>query len=271
MNTKASFSTTSTANEYTFASAQEVGGLTVTTSSTPGGTLVFTIMKNEVPTAITCNVTTSTSTCSGGASVLFSAGDRINLSVRRSDGSDTTRTASWTLGATVMPSGPAGPTGPEGKEGKEGKTGAAGVKGATGETGATGPAGPASPGFVLGGSGGSSIAAEKTVFTGLDSQASNATENNVVSIFPETQTFTKFYCFGPKPTGRTSDVFTIRTGKMGSKEPEMGSTTATCTIPSGGSGVATSTVNVTVTAGELADVQVKVGNEAGAVSWGLAP
>jgi hypothetical protein len=121
----------------------------------------------------------------------------------------------------------------------------------------------ASPGFLLGGSGGTSISGGALVYTGLDSQASNANEEKVQSIFPMTQTFTKFYCSGPKPTGGTSDVFTVRIGGV--------SQSGTCTILTGGTGIAKETVNITLNPEQLVDVQVKMGNEAGAVSWSLAP
>jgi hypothetical protein len=76
-----------------------------------------------------------------------------------------------------------------------------------------------------------------------------------------TQTFTKFYCFGPTPTAG-SDVFTVRVNGV--------SQAGTCTIPTGGTTVATETVNITINAGELFDVEVALGNEPGAVTWALA-
>ena len=43
---------------------------------------------------------------------------------------------------------------------------------------------------------------------------------------PITQTFTHFYCLGPKPTAGTTDVFTV--------DSNGSATAATCAIPTGG-------------------------------------
>ena len=113
----------------------------------------------------------------------------------------------------------------------------------------------------MGGSG-SSVAASTTVFTGLSAQS--ATEGPVQQVAPITQTYTKMYCFGPKGTAGTTDVFTLRVNGA--------NTTAVCTVPTGGTSVVTVTgLNVTVTAGSLIDVQVANSNAAGGVTWGLAP
>jgi hypothetical protein len=127
------------------------------------------------------------------------------------------------------------------------------------KTGPKGITGPAGPDFIMGGSG-TAVATSATVFTGLDSQS--AVEANVEHVIPVTQTFTKFYCFGPSP-GVGTDQFTVRA--------EGVNTAATCTIPTGGTKVVTAPVSITLTAGELFDVQVVQGNTPGAVSWGLAP
>ena len=50
-----------------------------------------------------------------------------------------------------------------------------------------------------------------------------------------------------------------------------GATKGTCTIPTGGTSAVTSTVSLTVNAGDVIDVQVANGNLAGSVTWGLAP
>jgi len=150
-------------------------------------------------------------------------------------------------------------TGVIGATGAQGVTGATGAQGATGATGATGSTGPTGPDSIMGGSG-STIAASTTVFTGLDSQG--ATEAIVQQVVPVTQTFTKFYCFGPRPAAGT-DVFTVRAN--GVSQP------GTCTIPTGGSAVVTANVTITLNAGELFDVEVVQGNMAGAVTWALAP
>jgi hypothetical protein len=112
----------------------------------------------------------------------------------------------------------------------------------------------------MGGSG-SSVAAKATVFAGLDSQS--AAEANVQHVVPVGMTFTKFYCFGPKPTAGAEDVFTVRINGA--------SQTAKCSIPTGGSTVVVATVSVAVSAGSLLDVQVAQGNTAGAITWALAP
>ena len=112
----------------------------------------------------------------------------------------------------------------------------------------------------MGGSGGS-VSSNTTAFTGIDVQSTQ--ESNVQHVMPITQTFTKFYCFGPKPTAGNTDVFTVRANGVAKA--------GTCTIPSGGTSVVVATVNITVNAGELVDVEVKQGNEKGAVTWGLAP
>jgi hypothetical protein len=112
------------------------------------------------------------------------------------------------------------------------------------------------------GSSGGSVLASTTVFTGLSSQ--NGTEGLVQQVAPVTQTFTKMYCFGPKGTAGTSDVFTLRVNGA--------NTTAVCTVPTGGTSVVTVTgLNVTVNAGDLIAVRVATGNLAGGVTWGLAP
>jgi hypothetical protein len=140
-----------------------------------------------------------------------------------------------------------------------GATGAQGVTGATGATGATGSTGAAGPDAILGASG-SSVAASTTVFTGLDSQS--GVEANVQQVVAVTQTFTKFYCFGPKPTVGT-DAFTVRANGKG----QVG----TCTIPTNGTAVVIAPVNITLNAGELFDVEVVQGNTPGAATWALAP
>ena len=58
-------------------------------------------------------------------------------------------------------------------------------------------------------------------------------------------------------------LFTVRIGGA--------SQSGTCTIPSGGTGIAKGTVNITVNPEQLVDVQVEMGNESGAVSWSLTP
>ncbi|MFN2614129.1 MAG: hypothetical protein ABR552_04850, partial [Actinomycetota bacterium] len=108
---------------------------------------------------------------------------------------------------------------------------------------------------------GGSVAANATAFTGLSSQAT--TEGLVQQLFPVTQTFTKFYCFGPKPTSGTSDVFTLRVNGA--------DTTATCTVGSGVTTVVLSPINISISGGSLVDVKVVNGNTAGGVTWGLAP
>jgi hypothetical protein len=140
-------------------------------------------------------------------------------------------------------------------------TGATGATGPAGTTGATGPTGTAGPDFLSGSSSGTSLGASATTFVGTS--GASTTEANVQFIQPVTQTYTKFYCFGPKPTGGTSDVFTVRVGGA--------SQTGTCTIASGGTTVVTATVSITISAGSLVDVQVANGNSAGAATWALAP
>jgi hypothetical protein len=154
------------------------------------------------------------------------------------------------------PTGPTGPVGPTGVSGSTGASGGTGSEGASGDTGATGPAGS---GSIMGGSG-SIVAASTTVFTGLDAQS--ASEATVEQIMPTTQTFTKFYCFGPTPA-TSSDVFTVRVAGV--------SQAATCTVPAAGTTVVSASVNVTINAGELFDVEVAQGDAAGAVTWALAP
>jgi len=154
---------------------------------------------------------------------------------------------------TTGAQGVTGATGPAGPPGAQGVTGAAGP---TGPTGATGPSGA---GYLIGGSG-TSVAANTPVFTGLDSQSS--TEAEVEHIAPFTQTFTKFYCSGPKP-GTGEDVFVFRINGV--------SQTEKCTVPTGGGSVVTANVNIPIKAGELFDVEVTPGSVAGVVTWTLAP
>jgi Collagen triple helix repeat (20 copies) len=154
--------------------------------------------------------------------------------------------------------GPRGVTGATGPQGVTGATGAQGVTGATGPTGATGSAGPTGPDSIMGGSGGNVVAASTTVFTGLGTQS--ATEQPVEQLAGATQTFTKFYCLGPKPTS-VNEVFKLRINGA--------STSATC--ESVGGTVTTATVSITINAGEVFDVEVKQGETAGGVTWALAP
>ena len=126
-------------------------------SSNGGGTLVFTVMKDPggagtaiVATGISCSIANGASTCSSGASQSFSATDRINISVHRTDGANATEdVTSWTLGATAIPTGPSGATGPTGNTGPTGPTGPSGPSGPTGTTGPTGPSG--GPALLAGG------------------------------------------------------------------------------------------------------------------------
>jgi len=155
--------------------------------------------------------------------------------------------------------GVTGASGPPGATGPAGPTGAQGVTGAVGPTGATGATGPSGAGYLMGGSG-SSVAPSTSVFTGLDSQS--ATESFVEHIAPFTQTFTKFYCSGPKP-GTGEDTFVFRINGV----PQTG----TCTVPTGGGSVVTLSVSITIKAGELFDVAVTTGSVAGGVTWALAP
>ena len=110
----------------------------------------------------------------------------------------------------------------------------------------------------MGGSG-SGVAENATVFLGLDSQ--NATESVVQHVSPITQTFTKFYCFGPEPNvGK--NVFTVRINGL--------SQVGKCEV--GGASVVVATVSIKVEAGQLVDVEVKQGKKAtGADTWALAP
>jgi hypothetical protein len=151
-----------------------------------------------------------------------------------------------------------GVTGATGPQGVTGATGPQGVTGATGPTGPTGATGPTGPDFIMGGSG-TSEAASSTVFTGLSSQ--NVTEAVVEQVAGVTETFTKFYCFGPTPTVG-EDKFTVRV---------KGVSVGTCAIPTGGTTVVNAAVNVTIKAGELFDVEVEQGNVSGGVTWALAP
>jgi hypothetical protein len=157
-------------------------------------------------------------------------------------------------------SGPAGATGPAGASGPAGPTGATGPAGPTGATGATGATGPAGSTFILGGSGSSVAAGPTVVFTGISDQS--ATEANVQQIVGSGLTFGHFYCYGPKPTGSTSDVFTLRVNGA--------ATAATCTVAKPNT-TGTNVVSVSVSAGDLVDVQVVNGSAAGQVSWALAP
>jgi|GEM_PF-2765667 len=175
------------------------------------------------------------------------------------------------VNGSAGPQGPTGPagdgdpsegvTGATGPQGVTGATGAQGVTGATGPAGPTGPTGPTGPNAILGGSGGTSVAAGPTpVFTGLGDQS--ATEASVEQVAGVTQTFTKFYCLGPKPTSG-DDMFQLRVD---------GASKGECTSTGGTPPVTTpATVSVTITAGDVFDVEVIQGNTAGPVTWALAP
>jgi hypothetical protein len=108
----------------------------------------------------------------------------------------------------------------------------------------------------MGGSGGP-VAASHTVFTGLDAQST--TEESVQQVMPASEAFTKFYCFGPKPSGGA--VFKLNVD--GVSKAECTSTGVTPVTPT--------TVSVTIPAGELFDVEVVQGSATGAVTWALAP
>jgi len=95
------------------------------------------------------------------------------------------------------------------------------------------------------------------VFTGYD--LSSATETQVEHILPTTQTFTKLYCWAAKPSG--ADVFTVRVKGV--------SQTGTCTIPTNGETVVSASVNITINAGELFDVQLAQAGSAVAATWTL--
>ena len=111
----------------------------------------------------------------------------------------------------------------------------------------------------MGGSG-SSVAENATEFLGLDSHS--ATESFVQHVSPITQTFTKFYCFGPEPNAGTKNVFTVRINGA--------SQAGKCEVS--GASVVVATVNIKVEAGQLVDVEVKQGKKAtGADTWALAP
>jgi hypothetical protein len=113
----------------------------------------------------------------------------------------------------------------------------------------------------MGSSSGLPLVANSTTFVGTS--GASTTETDIEQVVPVTQTYTKFYCFGPKPTAGTSDVFTVRINGV--------SQTGTCTIPTGGTSVVTATVSITINAGTLVDIQVANGNNAGPVTWALAP
>jgi len=151
-----------------------------------------------------------------------------------------------------------GVTGATGPQGVTGATGAQGVTGATGPTGSTGPTGPTGANSIMGGSG-SNVTAGTTVYTGLAAQS--PTEQPVEQLAGVTQTFTKFYCLGPTPTSG-KDVFNLRID---------GATAATCESAGGTPPVTPSAVTVTITAGNVFDVEVKQGDTTGGVTWALAP
>jgi hypothetical protein len=56
-------------------------------------------------------------------------------------------------------------------------------------------------------------------------------------------------------------VFTVRVNGV--------STAATCTIPTGGSSAVSNSISLTITAGQLFDVQIANGSGAGNLYWGL--
>jgi hypothetical protein len=168
--------------------------------------------------------------------------------------------ANGTNGATgpTGPNGTNGATGPTGAKGENGAKGEKGATGATGVTGATGPTGPTGPTGAPGpiekeGGSGSIVTEGAEVFTGLDSQS--PTEGNVQHVMGVTQTFTKFYCFGPPGA-----VFTVRVGGVDQLP--------TCT--SNGVTTVLTMVGITISAGELFDVKVHV-SAPGPVTWALAP
>jgi hypothetical protein len=92
---------------------------------------------------------------------------------------------------------------------------------------------------------------------------SKASEPNVEQIVPVTQTFTHFYCRGPKPTAASTDVFTVVI--------DGSATTTTCTIPTNQTVFTNQLINLTVTAGHTIAVRLVQGNNGGQVSFGLAP
>lgn len=92
---------------------------------------------------------------------------------------------------------------------------------------------------------------------------SRASEPSVEQIVPVTQTFTQFYCRGPKPTAGSSDVFTVFI--------DGAATATTCTIPTNQTVFTNQPITLTVTAGHTIAVRLVQGNNGGQVSFGLAP
>jgi hypothetical protein len=121
---------------------------------------------------------------------------------------------------------------------------------------------------MQGSSSGTSLPTTTTTFVGTS--GSSSTEANVAQIVGSTQSYGHFYCYGPKPTGSSSDVFTVRIGTLSGGSPSFSSSTATCTVSSGTIS-ASSSITLTLSAGQSVDVQVVNGNTAGAVSWALGP
>jgi hypothetical protein len=113
-------------------------------------------------------------------------------------------------------------------------------------------------------SAGSSVAGGATVDIGAGAQAPTGSEGFVQQVVGSAMTFGHMTCFGPKGTGGTSDVFTVR--KNGAS---VG--TATCTIPTGGTTFITNTITLSVAVGDLIDIQVANGNTAGGATAALAP
>jgi hypothetical protein len=99
---------------------------------------------------------------------------------------------------------------------------------------------------------------------GEGAQTATASEANVQNVVGTATTFGHMTCFGPKPTGGASDVFTVR--KNGASVA-----TATCTVGTGVTTPVTTTITLSVAVGDLIDIQVANGNAAGGVEAALAP
>jgi hypothetical protein len=98
----------------------------------------------------------------------------------------------------------------------------------------------------------------------LAASYSSASESFAESIVPVAVTFGHMYCFGPTPGGTTTDVFTVyQNGSAVS--------TATCTIPTGGSSPVSTPITLSLNPGDRISVRVDLGNNGGPATAALYP
>lgn len=102
VNGTAAFSTTSTDNTLTIATATTLTKLTFgpETGDIGNRTWTATVMKNNATTAMTCSIAANGTTCNVTTNVALAVNDKINIRVVQSQNTGFSRTATWTINYT---------------------------------------------------------------------------------------------------------------------------------------------------------------------------